>query len=266
MTLLGPDEPAPVRVLREGGASPWFLIADHAGRAIPRKLGDLGLDEVQRGRHIAWDIGIAGVTEALAETLDATAVLQTYSRLVIDCNRPHGVESSIPLVSEATPIPGNRGLTEADVEARRREIFRPYHDRITDLLDARAAAGRETVLMSMHSFTPVYLGETRRVEVGMLYGDDARLARVLLRLLQAEGDLVVGDNEPYSVSAESDYAVPVHGIGRALLHTAIEIRQDLIAEPAGQTAWAARLARLLPLALAEVDAISSAAGLIPAAR
>jgi predicted N-formylglutamate amidohydrolase len=266
MSLLDPDELAPVRVLREAGTSPWFLIADHAGRVIPRALGDMGLDEVQRGRHIAWDIGIAGVTQALAEALDATAVFQTYSRLVIDCNRPHGVESSIPLVSEATPIPGNRGLTAADIDARRREIFLPYHTRITELLDARAKAGRETVLLSMHSFTPVFLGETRRVEVGMLYGDDSRLAHVLLRLLQAEGDLVVGDNEPYSVSAESDYAVPVHGIGRALLHTAIEIRQDLITEPASQMAWAARLARLLPLALAKVNAISSAAGLIAAAQ
>ena len=251
MTLLDADEPAPARVLRPDAASPWFLVADHAGRAIPRQLGDLGLDETERQRHIAWDIGIAGVTEGLAAALDATAVLQTYSRLVIDCNRPPGVAASVPLVSEATAVPGNHGLPPDAIAAREREIFRPYHDRITALLDARAAAGRRSVLMSMHSFTPVYLGVARRVEVGMLYGTDTRLAHALLRLLQDEGDLAVGDNEPYAVTAESDYAVPVHGVGRALLHTAIEIRQDLIAAPEGQRAWAARLARLLPRALAQ---------------
>ena len=249
MTLLAADEPSPVRVLRQDGASPWFLLADHAGRAIPRRLGDLGLDQTERARHIAWDIGIAGVTEALAEALDATAVLQAYSRLVIDCNRPHGVDSSIPLVSEATRIPGNHGLSATAVAERREEIFVPYHDCIAALLDARAAAGRRTVLLSMHSFTPVYLGERRRVDVGTLYGRDGRLAAILLCLLRAGGDLLVGDNEPYAVSDTSDYAVPVHGVGRALLHSAIEIRQDLITEPAGQRAWAARLARLLPRAL-----------------
>ncbi len=249
MTLLAADEAAPVRVLRPRGTSPWFLVADHAGRAIPRALGTLGLDETERERHIAWDIGIAAVTEAVSAALDATAVLQVYSRLVIDCNRPPGVAASIPLVSEATRIPGNHGLSPEAIDARRREIFAPYHARVVELLEAREAAGRRTVLLSMHSFTPIYLGRPRPMQVGTLYGADARLARVLLTLLQAEGDLVVGDNEPYAVSPESDYAVPVHGIGRSLLHSAIEIRQDEIAGAAGQAAWAARLARLLPQAL-----------------
>ncbi len=250
MTLLEPDEPDPVRVLRPDGTSPWFLVADHAGRAIPRRLGTLGLSETDRARHIAWDIGIEAVTRALSQALDATAVLQTYSRLVIDCNRPPGVAASIPVISEATPIPGNRDLPPDEAAAREREIFRPYHDRIAALLDARRDAGRSTVLLSMHSFTPVYLGRARSMHVGTLYGSDARLARVLWRLLDAEGGLVVGDNQPYAVGPETDYAVPVHGIARFLLHSAIEIRQDLIAEPAGQAEWAARLARLLPLALA----------------
>lgn len=253
MSLLAADEPAPARVLRPDGASPWFLVADHAGRLIPRALGTLGLNETERGRHIAWDIGIAGVTEALSQALDATAVLQTYSRLVIDCNRPWGVAASIPRRSEATEIPGNRDLSPSDVGARRSEIFAPYHTRIETLLDARGATGRHTVLLSMHSFTPVYLGVARRVEVGTLYDTrDPRLAHALLRLLQAEGDLIVGDNEPYAVGPDTDYAVPVHGLGRGLIHTAIEIRQDLIAAPEGQRAWGARLARLLPRALGAV--------------
>ena len=134
-------------------------------------------------------------------------------------------------------------------DARRRAIFAPSHARIEALLDARVRAGRRTVLVSLHSFTPVYLGVARPVEVSPLYGSDARLAHGLLEALRAEGDLVVGDNEPYAVSAETDYAVPVHGIGRDLLHTAIEIRQDLITATSGQAGWALRLARLLPVAL-----------------
>ena len=243
--LLNPDEPAPVRILREDGRSDFFLTADHAGRAIPRRLGSLGLPASELGRHIAWDIGIAGTTERLAGLLDATAVLQTYSRLVIDCNRDPSVDSSIPTVSEVTEIPGNRGLSAEARETRRREIFAPYHDRIAALLDARRAGGRRTVLVAMHSFTPVFKGESRAVEVGILYNRDSRLAHIMLELLRAEGDLVVGDNAPYAITDISDYTAPVHGERRGLAHVEIEIRQDLIAEPPGQTAWAERLARVL---------------------
>jgi predicted N-formylglutamate amidohydrolase len=249
MTLLAADEPSPVRVLRATGASALLLTADHAGRAIPRRLGRLGLPESELDRHIAWDIGIAGVTEHLSATLDATAVLQTYSRLVIDCNRDPTVPSSMPELSEATPIPGNIGLSPAERAARVSEIFTPYHARISALLDARAAAGRRTVLIAMHSFTPVFKGESRAVQVGVLFNRDARLASALLQLLQAETDVVVGENAPYAVSDTSDYGVPVHGERRGLPHVEIEIRQDLIADPAGQSAWADRFARLLPTAL-----------------
>ncbi len=248
--LLDPDEPSPVHALDLEGGSDFVLIADHAGRAIPRRLGTLGLSEAERARHIAWDIGIAGVAERLSEMLDAPCLMQRYSRLVIDCNRPPGVPSSIPARSEATDIPGNADVPATEAAARHTAIFEPYHRAIEALLGQREAAGRRTVLVSLHSFTPVYLGARRAVEVSPLYGADSRLARTLLLALRGEGDLLVGDNEPYAVSAETDYAVPVHGIGRGLLHTAIEIRQDLIAAPAGQAAWALRLARLLPVALA----------------
>lgn len=243
--LLESDEPAPVRVLREAGRSAFVLTADHAGRAIPRRLGTLGLPDGERARHIAWDIGIAGVTERLSAALDATAVLQPYSRLVIDCNRGHGVDSSIPAVSETTAIPGNCGLSAADRAARQREVFAPYHARIGALLDARAGAGRRTVLVAMHSFTPVFKGVARPMHAGVLYNRDPRLARVLLGLLRAEGDLEVGDNAPYSVSDSTDYTVPIHGERRGLAHVEVEIRQDLIADEAGQAAWADRMARLL---------------------
>jgi predicted N-formylglutamate amidohydrolase len=246
--LLAADEPSPVRVLRESGASDFLLTADHAGRMIPRRLGTLGLPDSELDRHIAWDIGIAGVTEHLAAALDATAVLQVYSRLVIDCNRNPSVESAMPELSETTPIPGNAGLSAADRAARVHAIFTPYHARIAALLDARAVARRRTVLVAMHSFTPVFKGESREVQVGVLFNRDARLASALLAQLRAEGDIVVGENAPYAVSDTSDYGVPVHGEKRGLAHVEIEIRQDLIADPPGQAAWAARLARLLPVA------------------
>src|SRR5438046_7502812 len=160
--LLTEDDPAPVRVLRPEGRADFLLTGDHAGRAIPRRLGALGLPDSERARHIAWDIGIAAVTERLSEALDATAVLQVYSRLVIDCNRQPGLDSSIPTNSEVTPIPGNEGLSEEEREARRREIFTPYHEQIAGLIEARQAAGQRIVLIAMHSFTPVFKGATRQ--------------------------------------------------------------------------------------------------------
>ncbi|HEX5325828.1 MAG TPA: N-formylglutamate amidohydrolase, partial [Acetobacteraceae bacterium] len=240
-----PDEPAPVRVLRGAGGADFLLTADHAGRAMPRRLGTLGLPIDQLERHIAWDIGIAGVTERLSAALDATAVLQAYSRLVIDCNRPPEVDSSIPSISETTPIPGNHDLDAGQRAARQREIFAPYHARIGQLLEARVAAGRRTVLIAMHSFTPTFRGESRAMHVGVLYNRDPRLARILLDLLRADGDLVTGDNAPYRVSDVTDYTVPVHAERRGLAHAEIEIRQDLIADETGQAAWARRFARLL---------------------
>ena len=248
MSLLQPGDPPPVRVLQRQGAADFLLTADHAGRAIPRRLGDLGVTETELSRHIAWDIGIAAVTERLAAALDAPAVLQAYSRLVIDCNRQPGLASSIPTISEHTEIPGNVGISDAERDARREAIFRPYHDTIADLLEARATAGRRTVLVAMHSFTPVFKGETRDVEVGILYNLDARLAHIMLDLLRGESDLVVGDNAPYAVGDLSDYTVPAHAERRGLPHVEIEVRQDLIGAAAGQIAWVARLARLLPLA------------------
>jgi predicted N-formylglutamate amidohydrolase len=244
--LLAAEDPSPVRVLRETGTSDLFLTADHAGRVIPASLKDLGVSETERQRHIAWDIGIAGVTERLSELLDATAVFQTYSRLVVDCNRDPSWPTAMPEVSEYTPIPGNENLSAQARQARVAEIFTPYHDRIRTLLDARA--NRRTLLVAMHSFTPSFKGESRAMQVGMLYNKDPRLALILLDLLRQEGDLTVGDNAPYAVTEDSDYGIPTHGEKRGLPHIEIEIRQDLIATPDGQQAWAHRFARLLTTA------------------
>jgi predicted N-formylglutamate amidohydrolase len=259
--LLTPADPHPFEILREAAPSAFFLTGDHAGRAIPAALGDLGVPTAEMDRHIAWDIGIAGVTRRLSALLDATAILQTYSRLVIDCNRNPAWPSAMPEVSEYTPIPGNTGLSEAQKQARVAEIFSPYHGRIGALLDARAQralsnapAQRQTIFVAMHSFTPTFKGESRAMHVGVLYDKDPRLALVMLDLLRREGDLVVGENAPYAITASSDYSVPTHAEGRGLNHLEIEIRQDLIATEDGQTAWAARFARLLPLASAALAA------------
>jgi len=248
MGLLAEDEAAAFRVVNPQGVSPFLLTADHAGRVIPRALGNLGVPEAELRRHIAWDIGIAAVTERLAAALDATAILQTYSRLVIDCNRQPHVPSAFPEVSEATPIPGNAGLTADDKAARQSAIFDPYHGEIARLIAARAA----TIYVAMHSFTPVYHGAARPMQVALLYNRAPRLSHALAKLLRAEQNLVVTENDPYRVSDETDYGVPVHAERTGLDYLEIEIRQDLIEDAAGQEEWAAILARLLPIAAASL--------------
>lgn len=240
--LLADDEPPPFSVEQENGTSDFVLICDHAGQRIPRALGTLGVDESERSRHIAWDIGARGVASRLAAHLDAVLIAQTYSRLVIDCNRPLGAPSSIVTRSERTDVPGNHDLTAADRSARAEEIFAPYHRRIVEELDRRQSIGRPTLLISMHSFTPMFHDVARPWHIGMLYNRDTRLARALLALIRAEDRWVVGDNEPYSVSDGTDYAIPVHGEQRGLPHVEIEIRQDLITDEAGQSEWARYLA------------------------
>jgi predicted N-formylglutamate amidohydrolase len=256
--LLGTADVPPVLEENAAGRSPFLLTCDHYGRLIPRALGDLGLPASEMERHIAWDIGIAGLAEQLAKALDAHLVAQRYSRLVIDCNRPPQAPSSIPLISEATTIPGNDGLIREAAQERRQLIFEPYHRRITEVIDRRLREGMPTVLVSLHSFTPVYAGIARPWHIGTLYQRDTRLPPLLLKLLRAEADLVVGDNEPYAVSDATDYTIPVHGEARGLMNTGIEIRQDLIADVSGQTQWAERLARIF----VEIEASLKAQGLV----
>ena len=243
MTLLDPDEPPPFRVLRPDGQSPHFLVCDHASARIPRSLGSLGVATQDLQRHIAWDIGAAGVAIKLADTLDAFAILSGYSRLVIDCNRQPGIPESIVRRSEATRIPGNEVVTQEDAAAREQQLFLPYHTRIRTELDARRAQQRHTILISVHSFTPRFHEVPRPWHAGVLYNRDERLATALLAHLRAEPGLVIGDNEPYAVSDATDYTIPVHGERRGLLHVGIELRQDLVTTAAGQGEWAERLAR-----------------------
>jgi predicted N-formylglutamate amidohydrolase len=258
--LLGSADVPPVLEHNAGSRSPFLLTCDHYGRLLPQTLGDLGLPASELERHIAWDIGIAGVAEALSTHLDAHLIAQRYSRLAIDCNRPPDAPSSIPWISEATTIPGNEALARDAAETRRRAIFDPYHNRIAEVIDRRGREAIPTVLVALHSFTPVYAGISRPWHIGTLYQRDTRLPPLLLKLLRAESDLVVGDNEPYAVSDETDYTIPVHGEARGLMNTGIEIRQDLIADPAGQRQWADRLARIF----GEIETTLRAQRLLPA--
>jgi predicted N-formylglutamate amidohydrolase len=246
--LLAAGDPPPVAIYNGNGRSPLLLVADHAGNVFPRALGRLGISAAEAERHIAFDIGIAGVGRILADALDARLIQQNYSRLVIDCNRPPGAATSIPEVSELTPIPGNARLRADERAAREREIFRPYHDAIAAELERRRAANAPTALVALHSFTPVFKGDARPWQAALLYHRDPRLARALLALLRNESGLTVGDNAPYFVSDTTDYTIPVHGERRGIPHALIEIRQDLIAEAEGQRAWAERLAAILPVA------------------
>jgi len=208
----------------------------------------LGLQQADCERHIAWDIGAGAVSCLIGDALDAVVIQQNYSRLVIDCNRMPGSETSVVELSELTTVPGNRGLSKVQMEARVREIFQPYHDRIAGELDRRRQAGRPTALIAVHSFTPVFNAIVRPWHVGVLYNRDPRFANILVDLLRCEQGLVVGDNEPYNVTDASDYTIPIHGEQRDLHHVAIEIRQDLITDETGQRQWADLFARLLPQA------------------
>lgn len=252
MTLLAAGEPAAYSVLLPQGRSKFVLTCDHASRRIPHALGTLGLSREALSTHVAWDIGAAGVARRLSASLEAPLVLQGYSRLVIDCNRPPGVPSSIPALSEKTSIAGNDGLTPEAVADRQREIFAPYHAAIGSILDERAREHLPTLLVAVHSFTPVYHDVARPWHTGLMYRHDKRLAHALLALLRADAALCVGDNEPYAITDTTDYTLPCHGERRGLAHVGIEIRQDLIGHEAGQVEWAERLARLLMLAAGQL--------------
>lgn len=245
--LLAPHEPRPFEV-RPSRGSPFLITVDHASRRIPEALGDLGLSPAELERHIAWDIGAAATGRLLAERLGAFLILQGYSRLVIDCNRPLASDASICTRSEDTDIPGNVGLTAEQRAQRVDEVFWPYHRAIEAELERRRTAGEDTVLVALHSFTPIYRGDARKWHGGVLHGPDARLAAPVLDLLTADG-LTIGDNEPYRVSEESDYGAIVYGERPGNPYVELEIRQDLIAQEAGQLEWAERLARVLPEAL-----------------
>ncbi len=251
--LLTDGDPEPVVLRRGDAASPFLFVCDHAGRRTPRRLGDMGLPTDAWDRHIAWDIGAADLTQHLAARLGATAVLQRYSRLVIDCNRDPQRADAVPIVSDGEPVPANRDLSPEARAQRVAEIHAPYHAALEAELDAYEARGSRPLPVFMHSFTPRLAGMAadRPWSFGVLHAGASPLSFAVLDLLRREGGFEVGDNEPYAMS-EVDYSAPRHAIARGRDYLELELRQDLIARPAG-VAWACDLlARLLPLALSAV--------------
>lgn len=221
-----------------------IIICDHASNAFPPGYGTLGLPTDQLQRHIAYDIGAAAITQAVAHALDAPAVLSRFSRLLIDPNRGADDPTLIMRLSDGAVVPGNRHLDQAERDKRFRLYYEPYHRAIDGVIDQCLAAGVPPALLSIHSFTESWKGVPRPWHVGVLWDRDARLAKPLLSHFEAEGTLIVGDNQPYSGALEGD-CMWQHGTMRGLAHAIIEVRQDLIRDQGGQAAWAGRITEIV---------------------
>jgi len=235
--LLTGEDPPPVLVDNPSGASPFLFLGDHAGNAVPAQLQMLGLDASELGRHIGWDIGVRSLGQMLAQSLDAVFVHQRFSRLVIDCNRTPDAADAIPETSDGSAVPGNRGLDGAARKARIAAIHAPYHAAIAAQIEERARRGQPTILVALHSFTPVMAGIARPWDAGILHdGGDTRFALALLAALRQHGDLHIGENEPYVMDG-TDYTIPVHAYPRSLPYAEIEIRQDELGDAPGVKRW-----------------------------
>lgn len=254
--LLRAGDPPPVGVINPAAPSPFVLVCDHAGNAIPASLGDLGLSAAERNRHIAIDIGALAVAERLAWRLEATLIYQRYSRLVIDCNRLPMVPAAIPEVSDGTVVPGNRRLHPGQTLARIEAIHQPYHQRIEEELKAREQGGRQTIFVAVHSFTPRLRAKPaeRPWAVGVCTGEQEAYSRIVYEELCREPGLVVGWDEPYDVNPDNDYSIPRHAEARNLPYVQFEMRQDLLGDGQAAEAWAVRLERVLRASLPRLEA------------
>lgn len=239
MSGLLEDEEPPALVVNGEGRSPFVLICEHASNRLPRRLGTLGLAASELERHIAWDLGAEPVARRLSRLTDAPLVLQRYSRLAYDCNRPPDSADAMPEISETTVIPGNRGLSPADRLARIGDIYRPFHAAVAELLDRRAAARVRSQVVSIHSFTPAFKGERRSVELGILFDRDRTLPE---RLMPCFATVDARYNEPYGPRDGVLHTLNLHAAPRGLAHAMIEIRNDFLTDERGQAGWAERLA------------------------
>ena len=240
-------EEAPALLVNGGGRSRYVLVCEHASNRLPKSLGTLGLPESDLQRHIAWDIGAEPVARVISRLLDAPLALQRYSRLAYDCNRPPDSAEAMPEISETTHIPGNRHLSPDDRLMRTREIYRPFHATIADLLDRRAAEGARSTVVTIHSFTPVYKGKARAVELGILHDRDTGLADQLLTSFPTVDARL---NQPYGPEDGVLHTLNLHAAPRGLRHAMIEIRNDFLLDERGQAEWAGRLSAALAHAAA----------------
>ena len=246
-TCLLEGEEAPALVVNGGGRSSYVLACEHASNRLPTSVGSLGLTEAELQRHIAWDIGAEKVARLLSRLMDAPLVLQRYSRLAYDCNRPPDSADAMPEISETTHIPGNRHLSPDDKLKRTREIYRPFHATIADLLDYRAAEGASSMVVTIHSFTPVYRGKPRAVELGILHDRDPSLADKLITSFPTVDARL---NEPYGPDDGVLHTLNLHAAPRGLGHAMLAIRNDFLLDDPGQVEWAERLSTALAHAVA----------------
>ena len=251
--LLGPDEPAPVSILNETGAAKVLLVGDHVSNRIPAVLDSLGLAAQVLQEHVAWDIGTRKLITHLSQHLDAPAVLAGYSRLVVDLNRSLEDPTVIPEVSDDIPIPGNQGLSRTDRAQRIHCFYTPYRRAIDHMLQRIRARGIVPAFISIHSFTPQLADRLHRPwQIGLMWDKDPRIPVPLLEHLRAHpGNLVVGDNEPYSGKHAADYTIDHHAEAAGLPHVSIETRQDLINTEDGAERWAVILEKALRDILAD---------------
>ncbi|PHR62561.1 MAG: N-formylglutamate amidohydrolase [Robiginitomaculum sp.] len=242
MLLRSLVDPVPVVVERCEGVSPFVFVCEHAGLAVPRALGNLGLADDVWTQHIASDLGAKQVARCLARDLGSTLIYQQYSRLVIDCNRTHIADSLIPKVIHGTKVSGNNELDPTERMARLDEIHAPFHKEIEQELEIRRIQNTPTILASIHSFTPKLGNEERPWHIGVQYAQNSVFADIVMNILREDVKLCIGDNQPWPVNETDDYTIPMHGDGRNLPYVMIEIRQDLIATEGAQKSWAKKLA------------------------
>jgi len=240
-----------IEVFNPEGRAPVLILSDHSGRNVPAYLDNLGLPEEERSRHIAWDIGATDMTRRLAERLDAPAVLNHISRLVIDPNRVPGSPTSIPAIADGTTVPANQDMAVEDRNRRVRLSFIPYHRAVARQISRLRRRVDIPVIIAMHSFTPAMQHQWRPWQVGVLWADDDRLAKPVLAGLRADNALCVGANQPYSGKHPDGYSLQFHALRTGFPNVAFEVRQDLIGTKKEAEAWADRLAQVLQPALSD---------------
>jgi predicted N-formylglutamate amidohydrolase len=248
-----PPASEPFETFAGNMAGGLLLLCDHARNSIPAEYGDLGVPPEQFERHIAYDIGGRPLTLELARRLAAPALLTTYSRLLIDPNRGEDDPTIVMRLSDGAVVPGNAKIDAAGRQERIERFHRPYHQLISRTLDEMLAVAAPPVIVSLHSYTPVWRGTPRPWHAAVLWDSDPRAVTPVLEGLRADPGLVVGDNEPYDGALKND-TMYLHGTLRGLAHVLIEVRQDLIADDAGVMAWADRLEPILAALPARADA------------
>ncbi|MDH5352961.1 MAG: N-formylglutamate amidohydrolase [Gammaproteobacteria bacterium] len=242
------NEPAAV-IANADGNSEVVLICEHAGRELPEFIGSLDVDDEVMSSHIAWDLGAAELSRQLSEILDAPLIMQRYSRLLYDCNRSFDAVDAIVEESDDIFIPGNAGLSKSQRQQRHDIVYLPFFEAIKEIVESRIATGLQPVIVTIHSFTPVYKGQQRTVELGVLHDTDSRLADNILSFTQEADGYRAARNEPYSAEDGVTHTLMTHGVKNQLPNVMFEIRNDLLGDNSAREIWARRLGSLINQAL-----------------